>query len=118
MRRNGIKRQIELTELHAGIYTHLPYDASVLTEYYTTVAEDEIILFYEGAVQRNLDETLIENCGNAVMYILPLNGLRIIPIPAGGSYTIDTVSIPGIKVLGASGQKIRYMGLFYEEGEA
>lgn len=118
MRRNGIKREIELTELHTGIYTHLPHDAATLTEYYTTVKADEVIMFYEGTTQRNLDETLIENCGNETMYILPLNGLRIVVIPAGESREINTVSLPGIKVLGALGQKIRYSGLFYEEGEA
>lgn len=108
-----MRNEIERTEMHAGMYTYLAANAA-LVEYYTTVMTDEMIMFYEGGIQRNLDETLIENCGEATMYILPLNASCVICIPAGESRTIDNVSIPGIKVIGGAGQKLRYSGLYYE----
>ena len=100
-------------EQYFGIFTHLTVGGT-MTEYYTTVTANEIIQFKEAdGTQRFLDATLVENCGTAVMYILPLNGIHPIPISAGDSHSIKPLVITGIQVLGAAGQKLRYSGCYY-----
>ena len=98
---------------YLGIFTFLTAGGT-MAEYYTTAAADEIIQFKEAdGTQRYLDATLVENCGAAVMYVLPLNGIHPVCLPVGGSLEIETVALTGIQVLGASGQKIRYSGCYY-----
>lgn len=100
-------------EQYFGIFTYLTV-GSALTEYYTTAAANEIIRFTEAdGTQRYIDATLVENCGAASMYVLPLNGIHPLCIPAGGSLEIETVALTGVQVLGAAGQKIRYSGCYY-----
>ena len=98
---------------YSGLFTHLTAGGT-MTEYYTTVTSDEIIRFTESdGTQRFLDATIVENCGESVLYVLPLNGTHPLPISARESYMIKPLVITGIQVIGAAGQKLRYSGCYY-----
>lgn len=100
-------------EQYFGIFTYLTA-GSALAEYYTTVSANEIIRFTEAdGTQIYLDNTLVENCGASVMYVLPLNGIHPICIPAGENRNIDEAQITGIQIMGNAGQKLRYSGCYY-----
>lgn len=100
-------------EQYFGIFTYLAV-GSAMTEYYTTAAANEVIRFAEAdGTQRYLDNTLVENCGASVMYVLPLNGIHPICIPAGENRNIDEAQITGIQIMGNAGQKLRYSGCYY-----
>ena len=100
-------------EQYGGIYTYLTV-GSTMIEYYTTTKANEIIRFTEAdGTQRYLNDTLVENCGITVMFVLPLNGIHPICIPAGEARIIEETAMSGIQIIGDAGQKLRYSGCYY-----
>lgn len=99
----------------AGFISFLAYD-DTLVEEYTTVSANEQILFIdkkENNAQRYLNALFLENTGDSVMYIQILPSDYVLVIPAGESRTYDLTKTNGIKVLGNSGQSLRWSGCFF-----
>ena len=94
-------------------YSWQKYNAQTLTEYYTTTSNNQVINFVDGTNQLNLNSLFLENLEDSTMYIQPLPYEYVITIPSGESRNIDYVKVTGIKVLGNSGQKLRYSGCSY-----
>ena len=110
-----IVRNMEENQVQSsGLYSYLDED-DALAEYHTTASADEIIRFQLGTKQIFLNSLFVENCGTAVMYVQPLNSTKRVCIPAGQHRNLDDFAITGIKVVGASGQKLRYTGTYYEK---
>ncbi len=94
---------------HGGYFSYLLATATQ-AEFYTTIAENETILFTDGGAARSANSLIVENCGEPVIYIQPLPGVCVYPIYKNDPYAINGVTLRGIKVFGAIGQKIRYSG--------
>lgn len=94
---------------HGGYFSYL-LATDAQAEYYTTVSQDETILFTDATAARAVNALMVENCGEAVVYIQPLPGKCVYPIYKNDPYAINGVTLWGIKVFGAAGQKIRYSG--------
>lgn len=94
---------------HGGYFSYLSAIAA-LEEYYTTIGPDETILFKDGTAARAVNALMVENCGETVIFIQPLPGKCAYPIYKNDPYTINGVTLKGIKVFGAAGKKIRYSG--------
>lgn len=97
-----------------AIYSYLAATATP-AEYYTTVSENEVITFAIGAQAVTLNSLLIENCGDATMYVEVSGSGYLLCIPASDAreitaYKAGEFVANKIKVLGAAGQKIRYSG--------
>lgn len=84
-----------------------------LEEYYTTVANNEIIYFRKDGKGYTLNSLLIENVGDSTMWVQPIESNYALCIPAGESKAIDYLSTDGIIVLGNLGQKVRWFGCSY-----
>jgi hypothetical protein len=98
---------------HSMYYSWQKYNANPLTEYYTTTSNNQTINFIDGTNQLALNSLFIENMGSAVMYLQLLPSEYVLTIPAGESRNVDYVRVTGIKVLGNSGQTLRYSGCSY-----
>lgn len=94
-----------------GIFSYSLASATA-AEYRTTTGVDEEISFTDGTKALAIGQLLIENCGSAVMYIVPDPSDFRLCIPAGEAISLENVTLRGIKVEGAAGQKLRYSGCF------
>jgi hypothetical protein len=95
---------------HNGFYSYLAATATA-AEYYTTTAANEVIAFAVGSKPIALNAMLIENCGDATMYVeLNASGYALC-IPAGEAREISAITVSKIKVIGNAGQKLRYSGM-------
>jgi len=96
--------------LHSGFLSSIHKDS--LTPWYTTSSENETIIFQdENNVPQNLNSlTIMSNETELFIQILPSEYCVYIPVKS--SVNIDACNIKKIKVLGSSGQYLRYYGLF------
>jgi hypothetical protein len=100
----------------SNMISYLPASATTLTEFYTTTSANEEITFIdteEGNAPRKLNSLYIENVGDTTMFIQPIPSKYLLCIPAHSDRNYDLSEVRGIKVLGNSGQKLRWSGLFF-----
>ena len=95
---------------HNGFYSYLPA-ATANAEYYTTTAANEEISFAVGSKPIAVNALLLENCGDAAIYIeLNASGYKLC-IPAGESREISALTVTKIKIHNTAGAKLRYSGM-------
>jgi len=104
---------MSIGNLYSSGFISYQLATDTLTEYYTTVEEDEVIMFVVDGETRNLNSLFIENVGTGILYIKPYESDYVITIPAGDSCSYDLIKCSGIQVLGSAGQIFRWSGMCY-----
>lgn len=100
---------------HSKYISYLAYTDTPV-EYYTTVSNNETIMFVdktEDNVQRNLNALTIENVGSATMFVQVLPSNYLLVIPSGESRSLDYVQSTGMTVIGNLGQRVRWCGCWW-----
>ena len=100
---------------HSKYISYLAYTDTPV-EYYTTVSNNETIMFVdktENNIQRNLNALTIENVGSNPMYVRVLPSNYLLVIPNGESRSLDYVQSTGMTIIGNSGQNLRWSGLWW-----
>lgn len=96
---------------HSGFISSIHKE--VLTPWYTTLAENEVVEFKEAdGYQRQLNSLMIEaEATNLYIRILPTDWCLF--VPAGESRSYDFEKVQSIQIMGLAGQKLRWSGQFY-----